>query len=382
MRQFTRGTLLGIGLTLALAASAAAQVTVRISDAAIQPGEEFALDVTMENDVYVGGWQMVFRWSSDVIRCDSVVVDSNSFDARFYTDVAPIDYAGRVTILALLPPFTFPLPEIPPGDHSMGRLYFSSQSGSFNQNVFVDSAIVELVPGFYLQSNLSTPDGLLLYPVIIPGVITIGNPGPVVIAVSPSELSFRGEFGGFDPDAQILNITSPSGVDFNWTAQWSGNWLDVLPSLGKTPALPSVAASVFALPIGAYADTIWISSPLAVNSPVPVPVTLEVDSAAPPPPPSGFALMQNRPNPFVTYHDPDTEIRFSLEQTDNVSIVIYDMLAQRIRTLYSRSGLSANDYVARWDGRNDHGQQVASGHYFYRMVTSRGSVTKRMTVIK
>jgi flagellar hook assembly protein FlgD len=92
--------------------------------------------------------------------------------------------------------------------------------------------------------------------------------------------------------------------------------------------------------------------------------------------------MQNRPNPFVTYHDPDTEIRFSLEQTDNVSIVIYDMLAQRIRTLYSRSGLSANDYVARWDGRNDHGQQVASGHYFYRMVTSRGSVTKRMTVIK
>jgi flagellar hook assembly protein FlgD len=44
--------------------------------------------------------------------------------------------------------------------------------------------------------------------------------------------------------------------------------------------------------------------------------------------------------------------------------------------------MGEGDQSIQWDGRDQNGNLVASGHYFYRMKTSRGTVTKRMIVIK
>ena len=121
---------------------------------------------------------------------------------------------------------------------------------------------------------------------------------------------------------------------------------------------------------------------MADTSPVPVLVELRIDSTPPPPKPLGFDLTQNRPNPYVTYHDPETVIRYQLEEPDFVRIRIYNGIGQRVRTLVSESNVLPNDYIVRWDGRDDNGARVASGHYFYRMTTSRGTITKRMILIK
>jgi hypothetical protein len=77
--------------------------------------------------------------------------------------------------------------------------------------------------------------------------------------------------------------------------------------------------------------------------------------------PSSHQLYQNYPNPF----NAGTTITFTVPDPSYVTLKIYNLLGQEIRTL-----LSANQYPglinARWDGTNNAGHHVASGVYFYR----------------
>ena len=98
--------------------------------------------------------------------------------------------------------------------------------------------------------------------------------------------------------------------------------------------------------------------------------------------PAKSVLLQNYPNPF----NPETWIPFHLRRADSVSISVYNATGQLIRTL----DLGHKDpgvYVSRseaayWDGRNEAGEEVASGIYFYSITTGDLSATKKMTVKK
>jgi len=79
--------------------------------------------------------------------------------------------------------------------------------------------------------------------------------------------------------------------------------------------------------------------------------------------PSEFNLFQNYPNPF----NPSTTISYSLPQEAVVSILIYNMIGQKIRTLIDFKDYSAGMYETNWNGRDDFGKEVASGTYIYRM---------------
>ncbi len=78
--------------------------------------------------------------------------------------------------------------------------------------------------------------------------------------------------------------------------------------------------------------------------------------------PSEFALLQNHPNPF----NQTTKIEFTLARSSYVSLSIYDLLGRKVRTLASRD-LSSGHKSVLWDGKNDSGEDVASGIYFYRI---------------
>jgi len=78
--------------------------------------------------------------------------------------------------------------------------------------------------------------------------------------------------------------------------------------------------------------------------------------------PSEFALSQNYPNPF----NQTTKIEFTLAKSGFVSLSIYDLLGRKVRTLASEHLPSGYKSVL-WDGRNDSGEDVASGIYFYRI---------------
>jgi len=78
--------------------------------------------------------------------------------------------------------------------------------------------------------------------------------------------------------------------------------------------------------------------------------------------PTEFILSQNYPNPF----NQSTKIEFTLAHSGFVSLNIYDLLGRKVKTLVSEN-LSSGYKSVLWDGRNDSGEEVASGIYFYRM---------------
>ena len=75
-------------------------------------------------------------------------------------------------------------------------------------------------------------------------------------------------------------------------------------------------------------------------------------------------LAQNIPNPF----NPSTKINFSLKKNSNVSIVVYNIKGQKVKTLVSENYNQGNHSVV-WNGLDDNNQAVSSGVYFYRMVS-------------
>ncbi|MFZ4619587.1 MAG: DUF4350 domain-containing protein [Bacteroidota bacterium] len=75
-----------------------------------------------------------------------------------------------------------------------------------------------------------------------------------------------------------------------------------------------------------------------------------------------YELMQNYPNPF----NPSTQIRYALGHSSQVTLEIFNVLGQRVRSLRNEFQ-PIGTYSAEWDGRNDAGISLATGVYFYRL---------------
>jgi len=96
------------------------------------------------------------------------------------------------------------------------------------------------------------------------------------------------------------------------------------------------------------------------------------DAAARP----GF-LMPARPNPF----NPVTTIGYSLRNESDAEVAVFDLAGRRVRTLVD-GVVSAGDHEAVWDGRDEHGSNVASGVYFYTLRVGDALETRRMVLVK
>lgn len=90
-----------------------------------------------------------------------------------------------------------------------------------------------------------------------------------------------------------------------------------------------------------------------------------------------LTLAQNAPNPF----NPATEIQFALPSDQNVTLRVYNIDGRLVRTLVQGQKV-AGEHSVMWMGKNDHGGQVASGLYFYRLITDSGTLTRKMTLLK
>jgi len=93
--------------------------------------------------------------------------------------------------------------------------------------------------------------------------------------------------------------------------------------------------------------------------------------------PESFTLYQNFPNPF----NPETNISFALPGAFRVQLAVYNILGERVKIL-ADGVFAAGQHELTWDGRNDDGQAVSSGIYFYRLVTSEASLSKKMMLLK
>lgn len=110
--------------------------------------------------------------------------------------------------------------------------------------------------------------------------------------------------------------------------------------------------------------------------------SIVADSLAAPAKPSEFALQQSFPNPF----NPDTWIPYKLAEDVNVTITIYDAAGKEVRTLdigrKPAGSYTTKSKAAHWDGRNEAGESVSSGVYFYTIQAGEFTATRKMILAK
>jgi hypothetical protein len=87
-------------------------------------------------------------------------------------------------------------------------------------------------------------------------------------------------------------------------------------------------------------------------------------------------LLGNYPNPF----NPSTSIRFMLDRPQDVRILVFNVLGQRVRTL--QEYFDAGEHEMEWNGDNDRGVSVSSGVYLYRIESGESSEIRRMLLLK
>lgn len=93
--------------------------------------------------------------------------------------------------------------------------------------------------------------------------------------------------------------------------------------------------------------------------------------------PGSFSLKQNYPNPF----NPSTTISFSLPSKGMARIEIYNVLGKLVAVPFNGSA-EAGEHQVVWDGKNETGEAVASGVYFYRLTADNYTDTKKMMLLK
>jgi outer membrane protein assembly factor BamB len=93
--------------------------------------------------------------------------------------------------------------------------------------------------------------------------------------------------------------------------------------------------------------------------------------------PQAFELGQNFPNPF----NANTQIRFSVPKASHVKLEVYDILGRKVKTLADEN-MTAGFKQVVWDGKNESGDKVASGIYFYRIKAADYLTTKKMVLLK
>jgi hypothetical protein len=90
-----------------------------------------------------------------------------------------------------------------------------------------------------------------------------------------------------------------------------------------------------------------------------------------------FRLEQNHPNPF----NPTTSIPFSVSRSERVVLAVYDASGRHITTLIDRD-MVPGEYSEEWDGRDAHGNAVATGVYMIRLRQGQTALTRKAVLLK
>jgi hypothetical protein len=93
--------------------------------------------------------------------------------------------------------------------------------------------------------------------------------------------------------------------------------------------------------------------------------------------PSEYALFQNYPNPF----NPSTQISFDIPKSEFVTLRIYNLLGQDVKTLINQSMVPGR-YTVEWNGNDILNNDVASGVYFYELRGESFISRKKMLLIR
>jgi len=203
--------------------------------------------------------------------------------------------------------------------------------------------------------------------------ISPSNPSPADGADGQDTVSVQLLWSCSDPDGHALNydiyacalVEGEEAAFVPVASQVTENWYTLTDLQDTTQYLWSVVATdgqaIAEGPIWSFST----EGPVAVE---------EIES---PQLPDLFVLSQNYPNPF----NPETRIEFALPRASHVKIEVFNILGQSVRTLVDER-LSAGYKAVNWDSRDNHGVEISSGVYFYRITAGDFVESKKMLLLK
>jgi len=90
-----------------------------------------------------------------------------------------------------------------------------------------------------------------------------------------------------------------------------------------------------------------------------------------------FRLFGNYPNPF----NPTTNIKFSISETQQIEIIVYDILGKKIKQLLNNN-IESGIHEVEWYGDDELGYKVSSGIYFYTIKSRDKAIFSKMILQK
>ena len=200
----------------------------------------------------------------------------------------------------------------------------------------------------------------------------VGSNGPITWDGGLIEISVNGgeweqiePLGGY-PSVTMNNPASPfeEGTEvFAGEFDWEEVTLDLSAYSGTAQIRFVFGSANLITGEGWYIDDIYYSNTTGSNDNTIIPIMNKLNS--------------NFPNPF----NPTTTISFSLKETGNVKIEIFNIRGQKVKTLINGL-LPAKNHQIVWNGKDDKGKSVSSGIYFYKMKSANYTASRKMILMK
>ncbi|MGA2158951.1 MAG: hypothetical protein ABSG90_07015 [Dehalococcoidia bacterium] len=133
-----------------------------------------------------------------------------------------------------------------------------------------------------ISSNMAIAAGAMNIRQVMPNVLTVAGapPDPTVISLNPDSFSFSGAQNGTNPSDRILKVSSSGSGKLIWSLSNSTAWLTLSKSGGINAGSFALSVNINGLKAGTYTDNITITASGADNSPLQVPVLLNISAAA------------------------------------------------------------------------------------------------------
>jgi hypothetical protein len=393
--------------------------TVRVDSVTAYPGGTAVLPVYFYNDEPLSMAEIVLKHDTSYLVLDSFTMAGGRLsyipDSTVYfrnlgslLDLSVFDYNESIAV----------------GNGMLCKLYFTTKLAAAGHTIVIDSGF--LPPVSRTMFSDSTAENSI-YPHIKKGFITVQDAAPAFDSVwvdtvtgSPGQTVEVKIYGKNEDNISAINLALAyssgnliyKSVMFDNTRGASAGSKIVSPnnqdrqllinlnygnSTPLTPGRGPLAIITFEIASGTPDETVIIDSasylgiqrleflnisgisfaPFFIAGFVEVINNTALDDDEEVLLPNQFALGQNYPNPF----NPSTIIHFELPKVSTITLDVFNILGQKVRTLIDRQ-LPAGIYNVTFDGRGDDRRPLASGVYLYRLTAENYSRSRAMMLLK
>ncbi len=403
--------------------------TVKVDSVEAYAGRTAIVPVFITNSEAVSAIEVTLKFDSLYLIPDSFNFSGGRFDFISETDTQRVVFNDTAHMIDLFF-YDFDNP-FPPGSGRGFNLYFTVKSNAVGRDLPIDTAFWALPGGGMRKTFFASEAGIQIKPQIVTGNIrvleapatldsiwvdaVVGRPGNGVAVnvygyneIEVDSIALALEYTSDDITFNTVNFSgtrSESALNKTVATNLPERQLLItikFNSLMPMPAGEGVLATLyFDIDINAPEHTVLINSepylgfwktvfhrpssgggmtiepyfhPGQIEIKHTVPVEEDFDNNLLP---KEFALAQNYPNPF----NPSTRIEFALPRAADVTLTVYNILGEKVKTLVDEH-MNPGVHFVIFDGYDDNNNPVASGMYFYRIKAGDFSRSRKMMMLK